>query len=34
MVVLMVIKPLDIEVSADGTMYIATFTCIWRITPQ
>lgn len=27
-------KPLDIEIAPDGTMYVATFTGIWRISPQ
>ena len=27
-------KPLDIEIAPDGAMYVATFTGIWRITPQ
>lgn len=27
-------KPLDIAVAPDGTMYVATFTGIWRIRPQ
>ncbi|MDJ0976087.1 MAG: PQQ-dependent sugar dehydrogenase [Planctomycetota bacterium] len=27
-------KPLDVEIAADGSMYVATFTGIWRITPQ